>query len=74
VGISGFTAVSVLRQYLNIIVAAGYYSQLVRSDYGKKILFIADAHHQFYRTRDSNIIFRDIYYFGRSNENQYIEL
>jgi hypothetical protein len=73
VGVSGMTAVSVLRQYLDTIAAVGYHPQVVRSDHGSETVLIADAHWQLHRTITPNVPFHDIYAFGTSTSNQRIE-
>jgi hypothetical protein len=44
VGVSGMTAVSVVRQYLNAVKNIGYHSQVIRSDHGLETALIAGAH------------------------------
>jgi hypothetical protein len=44
VGVSGMTAVSVVRQYLNAIKNIGYHPQVIRSDYGLETALIAKAY------------------------------
>jgi hypothetical protein len=46
IGISAHTAVSVLRQYLDLVEYFRQYLRFVRSDHGDKTILLASVHHQ----------------------------
>lgn len=73
VGVSGMTAVSVLRQYLDALAIQGVCPQILRSDHGRETELVADAHLQFRRTTTVDLPPEDAIAFGRSLENQRIE-
>jgi hypothetical protein len=44
VSVSGMTAISVVRQYLNVVKNIGYHPQIIRSDHGLETALIAGTH------------------------------
>ena len=73
VGVSNRTAVSVLRQYLDIIESEKIMPKIIRTDRGSETTLIADAHAQLVQKEAPDISFRDCFYYGTSTSNQRIE-
>jgi hypothetical protein len=73
VGITARTAVSVLKQFLDVLEMLGVQSQVVRSDRGGETVLLAEAHHAFRRSYDPDISLEDCYFYGSSVFNQRIE-
>jgi hypothetical protein len=84
VGSNNRTQVSVLRQYLYAIKRVGYCPSFLRTDKGREMLMMADAHYFFYHSAcfdDSSISdevfdqisFADYYIYGKSTGNTRIE-
>jgi hypothetical protein len=69
IGIFGMIAVSVFRQYLDVIAVHKSYPQFVRFDYGKETLLLADAQLQIRRADDLKLLFENTVTFGRNYEN-----
>jgi hypothetical protein len=73
VGVTGRTAVSVLRQYLDTLGEENIHPQIIRSDHGVETTLIASAHHQFMQHHKPGSLLTEIYWFGTSVANQRIE-
>ena len=73
VGISAKTAISVLRQYLDVVSATNTMPHSIRSDRGTETPMLANAHFLLHRTLDPNTMFQSIYWYGTSTSNQRIE-
>lgn len=73
VGITNRTAVSIFRQYLDTLSDHQTQPRKMRSDHGTETPLAAAAHHALRRSLDSNIEFKDCYWFGTSMANQRIE-
>jgi hypothetical protein len=73
IGVSGLTAVSVLRQFLDAIKSVRQIPQVLRSDRGVETTLIAEAQWQLHQAYEPDIPFEEVYAFGTSKENQRIE-
>lgn len=73
VGISGRTAISVLRQYLDTIEMLNQHPRFVRSDHGGETVILAQAHHLLQQAADPTTQLKDCYMYGASTTNQRIE-
>jgi hypothetical protein len=73
VGISGRTAISVLRQYLDTIEMLNQHPRFVRSDHGGETVILAQAHYLLQQAADPAVQLRDCYMYGASTTNQRIE-
>ena len=73
VGISGRTAISVLRQYLDTIQTLSQHPRFIRSDHGGETVLMASAHHQLQQIAEPDLQFQDCYMYGTSTTNQRIE-
>jgi hypothetical protein len=75
VGVSGRVSLSVVRQFLLVILEKGYIPYIVRSDRGKETPLAAEVHFALSRTMQDNPQFqlRDCWYYGTSTTNQRIE-
>ena len=74
VGVSGRTATSILKQYLEAIESGSFNMPFaIRSDHGTETVLIANAHWQLHQANRPNIPFKDIYFYGTSTLNQRIE-
>jgi hypothetical protein len=73
VGITNRTAISVLRQYLDMLEDQKVMPHKLRSDRGTETPLVAAAHHALRENLEPNIQFADCYWFGTSTANQRIE-
>lgn len=83
VGVSGFTQVSVQKQYLQAILRLQKRPLYIRSDRGVETMMMADIHYSLHRRQqisenlhnqeDSDIPLRSCYLYGKSTTNQRIE-
>jgi hypothetical protein len=74
VGITARTAVSVLRQYLDVLQITGQQPRFVRSDRGTETILLAEAHHKLLQqSYNPDISISDYYLYGTSTANQRIE-
>jgi hypothetical protein len=74
-GVSGKTAVSVLKQYLEILQAGKKQPKFLRSDRGTETVLVANAQLMLAQQQDpsAGIKLEDCYLFGTSTANQRIE-
>jgi hypothetical protein len=73
VGISSRTAVSVLRQFLDVVQVTQYQPRLIRSDRGTETILLAEAHHKLQQSNNLEIQLPECYLYGTSTANQRIE-
>ena len=73
VGITCRTAVSVLRQFLDVIEVLKQQPRFIRSDRGTETILMASAHHQLLQAFDEGIEFTDSFIYGTSTQNVRIE-
>ena len=73
VGISSRTAVSVLRQYLEIVKLSKKQPRFLRSDRGTETMIAAGAHWKLVQCTDASLSFCKCYMYGTSTSNQRIE-
>jgi hypothetical protein len=76
VGISTRTAISVLRQYLDVVSETGYILHVIRSDMGSETHMMAGAHcalHETVTNMSSEELFPKIFWYGRSIDNIRVE-
>ena len=73
VGITSRTAVSVLRQFLDVLQFTPKTPRFMRSDRGTEIILLAEAHHKLQWSRNPEISISDYYLYGTSTANQRIE-
>ncbi|EEH22948.2 hypothetical protein PABG_05159 [Paracoccidioides brasiliensis Pb03] len=73
IGITNRTAVSVLRQFLDVLQATSTFPQIIRSDRGTETSMIAAAQLKLHQATDSNTSLNECYRFGTSTLNQRIE-
>lgn len=73
IGISNQTAVSVNKQYLEMVRSTGQIPKLIRSDKGTETVLIARSHILLRRATNSTLSFERAYSFGKSVKNQRIE-
>lgn len=73
VGVSCRTAVSVLRQFLDVLDVTEQQPRFIRSDRGNETVLMASAHHQLLSTLDNELQFQDCYIYGTSTNNERIE-
>jgi hypothetical protein len=74
VGVSSGTSISVVRQFLNTVQAAGCFPQYVRSDCGNETAHMSYAQHLLAQNTIPDIKFEDCYMYGTSTANQRIEV
>jgi hypothetical protein len=73
-GVSARTAVSVLKQYLNIVsVPNAVMPAYIRSDRGTETMLCANAHFHLSKAVDPDLQFQECYIYGTSTNNQRIE-
>jgi len=73
VGVSGHTAVSCLRQYLDTAKEINKIPTILRADRGVETPLLAAAHHRLRQASEPGISFGDCFYYGTSTKNQRIE-
>jgi hypothetical protein len=73
VGISSRTAVSVLRQFLDVVQVTQQQPRFVRSDRGTETILLAEAHHKLQRSNSPEMLLSECYLYGTSTANQRIE-
>lgn len=73
VGITARTAVSVLRQFLDVVKEIQRQPRIIRSDRGTETVLLAEGHHRLLRAHDPEISLKDCYFYGPSTKNQRIE-
>jgi hypothetical protein len=73
VGITARTAVSVLRQFLDVVEVAQLQPRFIRSDRGTETVLLAEAHHKLQRSLHPEITISECYLYGTSTSNQRIE-
>lgn len=73
VGISSRTAVSVLRQFLDVLETTKQQPRFVRSDRGVETILMAEAQHKLQQSRHPETQISECYLYGTSTANQRIE-
>jgi hypothetical protein len=73
VGISSRTAVSVLRQFLDVLQVTKQQPRFVRSDRGGGTVLLAEAQHKLQQSKYPEIEISECYLYGTSTVNQRIE-
>jgi hypothetical protein len=73
VGTSSRTAVSVLRQFLDVLQVTKRQPRFVRSDQGTETILLAEAQHKLQQSKYPEIQISDCYIYGTSTANQRIE-
>ena len=72
-GVSNRTAYSILGQYLQVLRKLSYYPQVISSDKGGEVPFVAEVHYALSRMTTLILPFEKVYRFGTSPKNQRIE-
>lgn len=75
VGVQGRVSLSIVQQFLRVVLEKGFIPYIVRSDRGKETPLAAEVHFALARTMQDNPGFklRDCWYYGTSTANQRIE-
>jgi hypothetical protein len=73
ISISNRTEQLVLVQYNQTVSQIGYYPRILRTNYRKETLLIAELHFALARTNEPRLKLSNCYYYGSSRKNQRIE-
>ena len=73
VEVSAHISISCLQQFLNTVKNTDKISRIIRSDCRVKTGLLAAAHHCLHQSHESDILFKNCFFYRTSTKNQWIE-